>query len=832
MIYIDVSNLIINNFLTGIQRVVREVVVRMLQNSGQEIVLFSWSSQDEEFDIIDNNDFLKRFKKGQSLAASIRTRKKEYVDDIPAGSVFFDIDAVWNAPHQRKNIYPKLKNNGVKIAVYVYDIIPIIYPQFTDSNTLLKFMSYISAVLQYADMVFVSTKTTQDRLNGLSDQLNLPPVKCCVTWLGADFATSDDIDKSISKEVKDVVSRGKYILAVGTIEPRKNHKLLLDAYDAGLADLGINIVFAGRIGWKVEDIIARISSHPQKGTGVFLLEKQNNASIKYLYENAFIVAFPTFDEGFGLPLVEALQNNVVTLSSDAEVLKEVGGKYCDYFNPTDVDSFISLVKKYYTDQEEYKKQKELIKQYNPITWDYVADIITKTIGLNKTTTLQITLDVKQVFFLTARSKIILNTLTYYNKFMPFINEAVIVCPDETRDAIKNNYSGRIKLIFLTDNQLLENNPLPSDHITRNQLLRCLALQSGALDDAFIMSDDDYRPLKEVCLDDFINAGKYTAYYCGNLDSCVGGLSNKSSFDYGMIKTNKFLKENHYPYKMYASHMPQIIDKRIYLEMIKRHPEIVNQGFCEWSTYFNYGYYHYPDKFIIQRYKTLFWPNLWTDWKQEYIQSDFLFENYYEANYMRRKAFAKFSKTFSNNTTKENLLKEKGQAMLNKRILASRQSYNAFYKRYLKKYKEEPSFGLYYTKGEKKLFVPKYMEIKSKSLIYIPFNIKVDDSVTEKNIRIMLTFHDKNNVPLGGGFSPTYIPVAEKKCFLPITIPKVDNNLQLVISSWVGNEFLTAVVPIVLPRDDIWYRKIIIKYKWLCPVQMRKIIRRIIKKIKK
>lgn len=208
------------------------------------------------------------------------------------------------------------------------------------------FMNYLAAYLQYADLIFTSTQSTLDQVNQLLCKLKLPTRKGCVTWLGSDFTSVPGKDRQISPKAKHIAKKGTYILCVGTIEPRKNHRLLLEAYDGGLADMGIDLVFAGRIGWNVEDIKERIEKHPRKAQGLYLLESPNDAAIHYLYQNAFLVAFPTFEEGFGLPVIEAIERGSVVIASDIPVLREVGGDYCDYFNPEDSGELISLIKKY------------------------------------------------------------------------------------------------------------------------------------------------------------------------------------------------------------------------------------------------------------------------------------------------------------------------------------------------------------------------------------------------------------------------------------------------------------------------------------------------------
>jgi len=379
-VYIDVTNLLAVDFLTGIQRVVREVTVRLLRNARLEVVLLASNHSLDSFQIVDNQKFTDYYMFQKGNRANLLSGKQIRLDEIEAGAVFYDMDSVWGLTMRRSAILPILKQNGVKLAVYIYDIIPLTYPQYCHEETIFNFLSYLGAYLQYADIIIVSTQSTLDQLNQLMEELKLPQIKGYVSWLGSDFKKpADDRKEEVSQDAIEIAEKGKYVLAVGTIEPRKNHKLLLDAYDAKLKDLGINMVFAGRIGWNVEALEKRIKTHPMKNQGLYHLSGKNDATIDYLYRNAFVVAFPTYEEGFGLPIIESFERGAVLVASDIPVLKEVGKDYCDYFDPNDPNEFAKLMERYMKDPALYEQRKNRIKEYVPVTWDEVTVSIEEAI---------------------------------------------------------------------------------------------------------------------------------------------------------------------------------------------------------------------------------------------------------------------------------------------------------------------------------------------------------------------------------------------------------------------------------------------------------------------
>ena len=331
------------DFLTGIQRVVREVTVRLLENKEHEFILLSYSHRKKAFQRLNNERFIRYFTEGDIERHSILTPQVIEIRDIPSGSVFFDIDCVWNSRLKRSWLLPILKQKGVKIVTQLYDLIPITDPQFCHDNTTANFMLYVGANIKYADLIITNAQTTVKALDDLADKLGVPHKPAIVVPLSADFTNNGtkETREEVDEQVKEIAGKGKYLLMIGTIEPRKNHALVIDALENGLAAAGMNAVFAGRIGWNVEELEQRINEHKLLGKNLFFVEKPNDATVDYLYKNAFAVAFPTFNEGFGLPLIEAFMRGTPVVASDIGVLHEVAGDYADYFDPHDKNSLVS-----------------------------------------------------------------------------------------------------------------------------------------------------------------------------------------------------------------------------------------------------------------------------------------------------------------------------------------------------------------------------------------------------------------------------------------------------------------------------------------------------------
>jgi len=603
--------------------------------------------------------------------------------------------------------------------------------------------------------VIVSAQSTLDDVNDLSERLSLPQIPGNVSWLGSDFVKSTDGDTEIQETAKHAVEAGKYILTIGTIEPRKNHKVLLDAFDGGLFQEGWNLVFAGKIGWNVANLEKRIRGHAQLNKHFFFVEKANDATIDYLYRHAQFVAFPTFYEGFGLPMIEAFERKVPVIASDIRVLREVGEDYAVYFDPENPAAFRDAVKEY-SESKTYKTLRKRLNSYKAYSWDTVAERVEKALlELEITAKAKVDENVSQIVIMSAREDDVLGSLPFIEAFMPYIKRLLLCCPDEMVDAFQKKYAGRLTVSYLTDSELLAGRQLPQDHSVRNFFLRCLLMESDRPDDVFIMSDDDYRPLQEIPTAFFVENGKYKGYYCYDLTKWQGTIGHMTSFDYCMFRTKEFLLANGMPVRQYASHMPQIIDKRIYRELLNTYTGIEETGVDEWGTYFNYLAAHYPENFESLPYVTMCWPGHFSDWNMMVKPEELLFENYYASSYEENGIFEGFEADYHEGILQDNERKKYLYRLKEAEHDYAVREYEKYRSLYKWMYGEVPSFGIYIGEREIQLALPRYFMMHETGVLWVPFDIRMAGSQKGGNIGFSVNYVDVSgkHIAAGPGMEP-------------------------------------------------------------------------------
>jgi glycosyltransferase involved in cell wall biosynthesis len=175
-----------------------------------------------------------------------------------------------------------------------------------------------------------------------------------------DEAKSIKPDKNIPKE---------YFLSVGTIEARKNHALFYYVYKSAKAQK-INfpkLVIAGKRGWLTEDIQKLIEKDPDVNRQIIIIDKIDDNALAWLYQNAALTIFPSFYEGWGLPVAESLMCGKVTLASNTSSIPEVGLANVDYFSPYSTNELMELMVKYSNSAKRIKREKEL--NYIKTAWD-------------------------------------------------------------------------------------------------------------------------------------------------------------------------------------------------------------------------------------------------------------------------------------------------------------------------------------------------------------------------------------------------------------------------------------------------------------------------------
>ena len=119
---------------------------------------------------------------------------------------------------------------------------------------------------------------------------------------------------------------------VGSIEPRKSHEYVLNAFESlWAAEINVSLVFVGRNTWKSDALLERISSHQRLNQNLFLLRDATDVDLDFCYNHSSALIIASTVEGFGLPIVEAFQAGLPVIASDIPVFREIAKDNATYF---------------------------------------------------------------------------------------------------------------------------------------------------------------------------------------------------------------------------------------------------------------------------------------------------------------------------------------------------------------------------------------------------------------------------------------------------------------------------------------------------------------------
>ncbi len=196
-----------------------------------------------------------------------------------------------------------------------------------------KLVRYLSRVVPEsvarADRVLADSEATRADLVEL---LGTPPEKVEVLYSGVDARFRPEGEPGEQERLRARYGLDRpYVLSVGTLQPRKNYVRLIRAF-ARLSMSGLMLVIAGARGWLYEEVLEEATRH---GDRVRILGFVEEEDLPALYRNAVLFVFPSFYEGFGLPVLEAMACGVPVVCSCASSLPEVAGDAALLVDPQD-----------------------------------------------------------------------------------------------------------------------------------------------------------------------------------------------------------------------------------------------------------------------------------------------------------------------------------------------------------------------------------------------------------------------------------------------------------------------------------------------------------------
>lgn len=271
----------------------------------------------------------------------------------------------------------------VPTVISVMDLSYIHFPQLFKATDLYQLRNWTKYSVKNAKKIFTISQASK---NDIIEEYNTPEERVVVTYPGVRHIENLQPQLYAMKDLREKYNLPEnYILFVGTIQPRKNIKRLMEAFSQIVSDniriepnskdssdSKVQLVIVGKKGWLYDEIIAT----PQKleiKSHITFLDFVSDDELGVLYEHALFFVLPSLYEGFGLPVLEAMKHRCPVITSKVSSLPEVGGDAALYVDPENTDDIVDKMKKLLTDKN---LRLSLIekgeKQYKKFSWEKTA----------------------------------------------------------------------------------------------------------------------------------------------------------------------------------------------------------------------------------------------------------------------------------------------------------------------------------------------------------------------------------------------------------------------------------------------------------------------------
>lgn len=339
-LFVDVSVVCRNDFKTGIQRVVRALVIELINSppTGYLVEPVYLSDLGGRW----------HYRHARKYTLDLLQCKSGWIEDeeieVSVGDTLVGLDLAGSyvIKASKAGLYEQMRNLGLRTYFIVYDLIPIQFdnkypPGFKEGHA-----TWLESVAKTDGAICISRSVAEELVAwlGTDGPARLRPFKIAWFHLGADVENSAPtlgLPEDCAHVLAQLAARPSFLM-VGTLEPRKGHAQTLAAFER-LWEEGkqVNLVIVGKNGWLVDELAEKLRHHPELGKRLYWLESISDEYLQKIYAAATCLIAASEGEGFGLPLIEAAQHKLPIVARDIPVFREVAGNNAVYFSGTETD---------------------------------------------------------------------------------------------------------------------------------------------------------------------------------------------------------------------------------------------------------------------------------------------------------------------------------------------------------------------------------------------------------------------------------------------------------------------------------------------------------------
>ncbi len=276
-----------------------------------------------------------------------RRSQQAHHSGLEPGDLLIDLEPSWHAPQARAELLPRLHSHEINTAALLHDVLPLSNPEWFPPESVERFTSWFDAHVAADSTLLAISAATAD---SVAERTNRRP---SVIRLGAEAARPQNA----------LNQSRQGLLMLGTVEPRKGHSVVLDALDLLGPEAPI-VDVVGRAGWAPADLLERLDNHQKTRWH----QHASDSEVEQLWALTGLLLQPSLGEGYGLPVVEALQRGVAVAASDIPIMREVARGQAIHL-PKDPAAWAELMSNFADDPEAWPAPAPLVWP----TWSDAAD---------------------------------------------------------------------------------------------------------------------------------------------------------------------------------------------------------------------------------------------------------------------------------------------------------------------------------------------------------------------------------------------------------------------------------------------------------------------------
>ena len=327
-LYVDITNLHYRDNGTGIDRVTKEISVRLVNYT-------------KKYDVvcIYNKDF-----SGYYAALS-----NEFAT-FSAGDIYFSLDDATYYSAKYERLYNRLIKENVQVFFFIHDLIPIRFPKLCPKKSISKqYKFFLKRIITYSGVLCNSNATYNDLCSWISENPHFKRNKSLIlghSLLGCDFSTKNTTRNpdDIQNEPENIIN----FLMVATVEPRKKYEQAIQAFNMLWKKRNdIRLTIVGRKGWKSEKTFSLIEQNKEYGKKLFWYNTGiPDEELAALYQTATAVIMASITEGFGLSVAEAAHFGKPLILRDIPPFREIAGENAFYFEEFEASDLAVAIEKW------------------------------------------------------------------------------------------------------------------------------------------------------------------------------------------------------------------------------------------------------------------------------------------------------------------------------------------------------------------------------------------------------------------------------------------------------------------------------------------------------